>query len=86
MAPILELQNLEVKFHTLDGVVHAVNGVSYSVDAGETLGIVGESGCGKSVSVLSVMRLIPDPPGKIAGEEFDLMAKIYWIMMSARWK
>jgi oligopeptide transport system ATP-binding protein len=67
MAPILELQNLEVKFHTLDGVVHAVNGVSYSVDAGETLGIVGESGCGKSVSVLSVMRLIPDPPGKIAG-------------------
>jgi oligopeptide transport system ATP-binding protein len=67
MEPLLELQNLEVKFHTLDGVVHAVNGVSYSVKEGETLGIVGESGCGKSVSVLSVMRLIPDPPGKIAG-------------------
>ena len=67
MEPLLELQNLEVKFHTLDGVVHAVNGVSYYVNQGETLGIVGESGCGKSVSVLSVMRLIPDPPGKVAG-------------------
>ena len=67
MEQLLELQNLEVKFHTLDGVVHAVNGVSYYVNQGETLGIVGESGCGKSVSVLSVMRLIPDPPGKIAG-------------------
>ena len=67
MAPILELQNLEVKFHTLDGIVNAVNGVSYHVDAGKTLGVVGESGCGKSVSVLSVMGLIPDPPGKIAG-------------------
>ena len=67
MEPILEIQNLEVKFHTLDGVVNAVNGVSYNVEAGKTLGIVGESGCGKSVSVLSIMRLIPDPPGKIAG-------------------
>ena len=65
METILEIQNLEVKFHTLDGVVNAVNGVSYSVEAGKTLGIVGESGCGKSVSVLSIMRLIPDPPGKI---------------------
>ena len=67
MEPILSLENLEVKFHTLDGVVHAVNRVSYSVEPGKTLGIVGESGCGKSVSVLSIMRLIPDPPGKIAG-------------------
>jgi oligopeptide transport system ATP-binding protein len=67
MEHTLELQNLEVKFHTLDGVVNAVNGVSYFVDAGKTLGIVGESGCGKSVSVLSIMGLIPDPPGKIAG-------------------
>lgn len=67
MEPILELHNLVVKFHTLDGVVNAVNGVSYSADTGKTLGIVGESGCGKSVSVLSIMGLIPDPPGKIAG-------------------
>jgi len=67
MDPILALENLEVKFHTLDGVVNAVNGVSYYVEAGKTLGIVGESGCGKSVSVLSIMRLILDPPGKITG-------------------
>jgi len=65
MEPILELENLEVNFHTLDGVVHAVNNVSYSVEPGKTLGIVGESGCGKSVSVLSIMRLIQEPPGKI---------------------
>lgn len=67
MEPILTLENLEVKFNTLGGVVNAVNGVSYSVEAGKTLGIVGESGCGKSVSMLSVMRLIQDPPGKITG-------------------
>jgi len=65
MEPILELQNLVVKFHTLEGVVNAVNGVSYYAETGKTLGIVGESGCGKSVSVLSIMSLIPDPPGKI---------------------
>jgi oligopeptide transport system ATP-binding protein len=69
--PVLELKNLVVHFHTQDGIVYAVNGVSYSATAGQTLGIVGESGCGKSVSVLSVMRLIPEPPGKIvAGEIF----------------
>ncbi len=67
MEPILTIENLEVKFHTLGGVVNAVNGVSYTVEAGKTLGIVGESGCGKSVSMLSVMRLIQDPPGKITG-------------------
>jgi oligopeptide transport system ATP-binding protein len=65
MNPILEVQNLVVKFHTLEGIVNAVNGVSYSVETGKTLGIVGESGCGKSVSVLSIMGLIPEPPGKI---------------------
>ncbi|MBN1890383.1 MAG: ABC transporter ATP-binding protein [Thermoflexales bacterium] len=63
--PLLEVRDLAVRFRTLDGVVHAVNGISYSLEAGETLGIVGESGCGKSVGVLSVMRLIPQPPGKI---------------------
>jgi oligopeptide/dipeptide ABC transporter ATP-binding protein len=75
MEPILEIQNLEVKFHTLDGVVNAVNGVSYSVEAGKTLGVVGESGCGKSVSVLSVMRLIPDPPGKITAGKILYLGK-----------
>jgi oligopeptide transport system ATP-binding protein len=67
MAPLLEVRNLMTQFHTQDGVVKAVDGVSFHVDRGETLGIVGESGCGKSVTSLSVMRLIPSPPGKIAG-------------------
>lgn len=65
MVPILDVQDLVVKFNTIEGTVNAVNGVSYSAEAGRTLGIVGESGCGKSVSVLSIMGLIPDPPGKI---------------------
>jgi len=73
--PILELKDLVVKFHTLDGVVHAVNGVSYSLEEGKTLGVVGESGCGKSVSVLSVMRLILDPPGKIYAGKILLHGK-----------
>jgi oligopeptide transport system ATP-binding protein len=67
MAPLLEVRNLQTHFHTQDGVVKAVDGVSLAVDRGETLGIVGESGCGKSVTSLSIMRLIPSPPGKIAG-------------------
>jgi oligopeptide transport system ATP-binding protein len=66
VTPLLDVRDLTTRFHTLDGTVHAVNGISYTLEDGETLGIVGESGCGKSVSVLSVMGLIPDPPGKIA--------------------
>lgn len=69
MANLLEVRNLQTQFFTQDGVVHAVNGISYDLQEGECLGIVGESGCGKSVSVLSIMRLIPDPPGKIVGGE-----------------
>ena len=65
MANVLEIRDLATYFHTHDGVVKAVDGVSYEVEEGETLGIVGESGCGKSVSALSVMGLIADPPGKI---------------------
>ena len=65
MIPLLQVQDLTVRFDVLDGLVHAVNGISYNLNEGETLGIVGESGCGKSVSVLSMMRLIPQPPGKI---------------------
>jgi oligopeptide transport system ATP-binding protein len=67
MLPLLDVRNLETHFKTQDGVVKAVNNVSFHVDRGETLGIVGESGSGKSVTSLSVMRLIPNPPGKIVG-------------------
>jgi oligopeptide transport system ATP-binding protein len=67
--PLLEVKGLKTQFFTQDGVVKAVDGVSFYVEEGETLGIVGESGCGKSVSVLSVMRLIPQPPGKIVEGE-----------------
>jgi oligopeptide transport system ATP-binding protein len=72
MSTLLEVRDLETRFYTQEGVVCAVNGISYSLGEGETLGIVGESGCGKSVSVLSMMRLIPEPPGKITGGEVVL--------------
>ena len=66
---LLEVKDLEVSFFTNDGILRAVDKVSFRIGRGETLGLVGESGCGKSVTSLSIMRLIPDPPGKIAGGE-----------------
>ena len=69
MATLLEVRDLRTHFFTPEGVVKAVDGVSYTLEEGETLGLVGESGCGKSVSALSIMRLVPDPPGKTVGGE-----------------
>ena len=68
-APLLDIRGLQTFFHTDEGVVKSVNDVSYNAYPGETVGVVGESGCGKSVTALSVMRLIPMPPGEIAGGE-----------------
>jgi ABC-type dipeptide/oligopeptide/nickel transport system ATPase component len=66
---VLEVKNLKVEFNTDRGVATAVNGVNFDVIKGKTIGIVGESGSGKSVSALSIMRLIPNPPGRISAGE-----------------
>ena len=76
---LLSVEDLCTYFYTDDGVVKAVDGVSFEIERGETVGLVGESGCGKSVTALSIMRLIADPPGKIAEgrivfNERDLLA------------
>jgi peptide/nickel transport system ATP-binding protein len=69
MAPLLEVKNLQVIFKTLAGTVKAVSGVSYQIEEGEVVGLVGESGCGKSVSQMAINQLIDTPPGKIVGGE-----------------
>jgi peptide/nickel transport system ATP-binding protein/oligopeptide transport system ATP-binding protein len=69
MEELLTIHDLQTHFFTVEGTIRAVNGVNLSIRKGETLGLVGESGCGKSVTALSIMRLIPDPPGKIVGGE-----------------
>src|SRR5690242_17534256 len=66
-APLLTVEGLQTSFFTRRGTVKAVDGVDFSLWPGETLAIVGESGCGKSVTALSLMRLVPDPPGRIVG-------------------
>jgi len=67
LTKLLEIKDLKTQFFTSAGVVQAVDGITYDVAPGETVAVVGESGCGKSVSAMSVLRLIPDPPGKIVG-------------------
>ena len=72
---LLQVRDLKTYFYTDAGVVKAVDGVSYDLKEGETLGLVGESGCGKSVSALSILRLIANPPGKIVGGEIFFEGK-----------
>ena len=72
---ILEIEDLRTHFFTPGGVVRAVDGVSYAVRSGETLGVVGESGCGKSVTALSILRLVASPPGRIVGGSIRLQGK-----------
>ncbi len=67
--PLLSIEDLKTWFYTDDGVARAVDGVSYSIRPGETLGVVGESGCGKSVTAMSILQLVPTPPGKYVGGE-----------------
>ena len=75
MATLLDIRNLETQFRTSAGVVQAVDKISYTVEEGETVAIVGESGCGKSVSALSILGLIPNPPGRIVGGEINFMGR-----------
>ena len=72
---LLEIRELVTQFDTTAGVVQAVDGISYTVEEGETVAVVGESGCGKSVSALSVLRLIPNPPGRIASGSIRFMGR-----------
>jgi ABC-type dipeptide/oligopeptide/nickel transport system ATPase component len=89
MATLLDVRDLKTRFHTPEGTVYAVNGISFHVDEGETLAVVGESGCGKSVSMLSVLQLILVPPGEIAGGSalyrgMDLLKKSEYEMEAIR--
>ncbi len=69
MSDLLSISNLQTRFRTRAGKVHAVNGVSFALNDGEVLGIVGESGCGKSVTMLSLLRLVPRPPGEVSADQ-----------------
>src|SRR5215813_12728685 len=89
--PLLEVNGLRTHFHTRNGVVRAVDGVSFAIEKGETLGIVGESGSGKSVTCYSLMRLIPQPPGRIEGgaamfDGIDLLSATPQVLSKIRGK
>ena len=78
MSTLLEVKDLRTYFATEEGIVKAVDGISYDVQEGETLALVGESGCGKSVSALAVLRLIPVPPGRIVSGEVIFEGETSW--------
>src|SRR3989304_866914 len=83
-APLLSLRNLKTRFYTYEGVVRALEGVDFDIHRGETFGLVGETGCGKSVTALSMMRLVPSPPGKIEeGEVLFLVPPDKWARIFA---
>ena len=69
-SPLLEVENLKTYFFTPEGILQAVNGIDFSISAGEAFGLVGESGCGKSVTALSLLRLVPQPLRSAAGMTF----------------
>ncbi len=75
MTILMEVKNLRTRFHTQEGTVYAVNGISYTLNEGETLGVVGESGCGKSVHALSIMGLIPQPPGEVKADAINFRGR-----------
>ena len=75
MADLIQVKNLQTSFFTPEGEVRAIDGISFEIGEGKTLGLVGESGCGKSVTSLSIMRLIQSPPGKIVGGEIFYRGK-----------
>ena len=83
---ILEIKDLKVHFDTDEGLVKSVDGVDLKIAKGTTLGLVGESGCGKSITCLSILRLIPSPPGVIAGGEIIYKTGTCSILPKRRWK
>ena len=78
MDELLKIEQLEVKYFTSDGVVEAVNGIDLCLGLGETLGLVGETGAGKTTTALSILRLLPDPPGKSPEAASASTARPFW--------
>ena len=78
MKPLFRVKDLHINFKTYLGIVQAVRGISFSLEEGETLAIVGESGCGKSATAQALLGLIPKPPGEITQGEILLKTKIYY--------